>query len=55
MKRKTLYQIREYPSDVSYSKPLGFKLRTRQRADKIRQRLSNRGCDCFLVQFFVHC
>ncbi|MBU2735160.1 hypothetical protein [Acidithiobacillus caldus] len=55
MKRKTMYQIREYPSDVAYSKPLGFKLRSRQRADKLRIRLSNRGRDCFLVKFIVHC
>ncbi|MGK9452694.1 hypothetical protein ACSSZE_15755 [Acidithiobacillus caldus] len=55
MKRKTMYQIREYPSDVAYSKPLGFKLRSRQRADKLRKRLSNRGLDCFLVKFAVYC
>ena len=55
VKRKPMYQIRSYPSDVAYSKPLGFKLRSRQRADKLRKRLSNRGRDCFLVKFIVHC
>ena len=50
-----MYEIREYPSDVAYSKPLGSKLRSRQRAEKIRKRLSNRGRDCFLVKFVVYC
>ena len=55
VKRKTMYQIRSYPSVFAYSKPLGFKLRSRQRAEKLRKRLSSRGLYCFLVKFVVHC
>jgi hypothetical protein len=54
MKTKTMYQIREYKTPVSYSTPMGVKLRNRWRAVKLITRLTLSGHrDIVMVPFRV--
>ena len=46
---RTLYEIREYATPTSYSRPLGFKLRTRWRAVRLISRLTTRTRDLIVM------
>lgn len=55
MKKRILYQIREYKTPTSYSTPLGAKLRNRWRSVKLIARLTVAGHrDLILVPFSVN-
>jgi hypothetical protein len=54
MQTKIMYQIREYKTPVSYSTPMGVKLRNRWRAIKLITRLTLSGHrDIVMVPFSV--
>lgn len=49
VKKVTMYEIRIWPTPTRFSKPLGRKLRTAERAKKVLKRLKARGLDVFKV------
>jgi hypothetical protein len=56
MMRKIFYEIREYKTPVSYSSPLGKKLRPRWRCVKLIARLTMAGHrDIVMVPVAVNC